>query len=209
MRANLDHLPEFALPSGFALRWYQSGDEAHWLRIHLVADHFNEITPELFQQQFAVAAERGLSTSAARRRQPASTCEDRSGMNSALQDLRKRQCYLLDPRGEAIGTGTAWFNDNFEGARWGRVHWLAIVPEFQGQGLGKAFLSVICRRLHELRHEQAYLSTSTARIPAIQLYWKFGFEPLIRNIEDENLRREIVRLAKLSRVSKLPRPCPI
>jgi ribosomal protein S18 acetylase RimI-like enzyme len=187
-RANLDNLPEFALPSGFALRWYQSGDETHWLRIHLVADHFNKITPELFQEQFAVEEESWLP--------PTSTCEHRSEMNSAPENLRKRQCYLLDPRGEAIGTATAWFDDNFQGARWGRVHWLAIIPEFQGQGLGKALLSAICRRLRELRHERAYLTTSAARVPAIKLYCKFGFEPLIRNIEDESLWREIVRLAK-------------
>lgn len=169
MRANLDNLPEFALPTGFSLRWYQPGDEAHWLRIHLAADHFNKITPELFQKLFG----------------------------SDEKNLRDRQCYLLDPRGEAIGTGTAWFNDNFEGARWGRVHWMAIVPEFQGRGLGKCLLGAVCRRLRELGHEQAYLSTSTARVPAIRLYWKFGFEPLIRSPEDECLWREIVSLAKL------------
>lgn len=187
-RANLDNVPEFALPSGFALRWYQPGDEAHWLRIHLAADRFNKVTPELFQKQFAVEEERGL--------QPASTCERRSGINSALRTLGERQCYLLAPTGEVIGTATAWFNDNFEGAPWGRVHWMAIVPEFQRQGLGKALLSAICQRLRELRHERAYLTTSTARIPAIKLYWKFGFEPLIQNIEDESLWCEIVRVAK-------------
>ena len=176
-RANLDNLPEFALPTGFSLRWYQPGDEAHWLRIHLVADHFNKITPELFQKQFAVEEERGL--------QPASTRERGSGMNSTVQELRKRQCYLLDPRDEAIGTGTAWFNDNFEGARWGRVHWMAIVPEFQGLVLGKCLLSAVCRQLRELGHERAYLSTSTARLAAIRLYLRFGFEPVIQNAEAE------------------------
>jgi len=168
-RANLDNLPEFALPSGFVLRWYRPGDEAHWLRIHLFADHFNTITPELFQKLFG----------------------------SDEQNLRDRQCYLLAPTGQVIGTGTAWFNDNFEGARWGRVHWVAIVPEFQGQGLGKCLLSAVCRQLRELGHERAYLSTSTARVPAIRLYWKFGFEPMIRNAEEEALWREVARLAKM------------
>jgi GNAT superfamily N-acetyltransferase len=229
-RANLDNVPEFALPSGFALRWYQPGDEQHWLRIHLAADRLDEITPELFQTQFGLAAERGL--------QSASTCERRSGMKSALHELGKRQCYLLAPTGEVIGTGTAWFNDNFEdaplpernpsrvaagretggrtilrgplsvegaaggdrprSARWGRVHWMAITPQFQGRGLGKTLLSAICQRLRELGHERAYLTTSSARVQAVGLYLKFGFEPLIRNIEDESLWREMVRLAKHS-----------
>src|SRR5712672_1663168 len=88
-RANLDNVPEFALPTGFALRRYQPGDEAHWLRIHLAADKLNKITPELFQKQFGPGE----------------------------KNLCERQCYLLGPRGQVIGTGTAWFDENFEGAR--------------------------------------------------------------------------------------------
>jgi GNAT superfamily N-acetyltransferase len=184
-RPDLDNLPKHTLPAGFALRWYQDGDEAHWRRIHLAADHFNNITPELFQEQFAVGEEREL--------QPSSRRDRRDGLKTALLDLSKRQCYLLTATGEVIGTGTAWFNNNFAGTRWGRVHWMAVLPEYQGWGLGKALLSAICNRLRELGHQRAYLTTSTARVPAIRLYLKFGFEPLIRNAEDENLWREIAR----------------
>src|SRR5207248_4802613 len=99
--------------------------------------------------------------------------------------LVERQCYLLNAFGQAIGTGTAWFNDNFEGKSFGRVHWLAILPEFQGRGLGKPLLTAICSRLRDLGHERAYLTTSTQRIPAIRLYLRFGFVPLIRD-EPEN-----------------------
>jgi GNAT superfamily N-acetyltransferase len=188
-RPNLENIPEFALPAGFALRWYQPGDEAHWLRIHRAAERFIEITPELFREQFgAGAAERGL--------QPASAVEHRSGINSAL--LRERQCYLLDPRGELIGTGTAWF-DGVAGVLWGRVHWMAILPEFQGRGLGKALLTAICRRLRELGHEQAYLHTSAARLPALKLYLSFGFEPMIRNAAEQAVWKEV--LAGSRRVS--------
>src|SRR5437867_2753553 len=87
-RTDLENIPEFPLPAGFSARWYQPGDEAHWLRIHLAADRLNEITPELFLQQF--------------------------GSDPAL--LCQRQCYLLDSRAEPIGTGTAWFKERFEGA---------------------------------------------------------------------------------------------
>lgn len=184
VRANLDNVPEFTLPAGFTLRWYEPADEAHWLRIHLAADPFNEITPELFRKQFGVDAERGL--------RPASADEPGSGVNPALRDLRQRQCYMLAPTGEVVGTGTAWFNNNFEGARWGRVHWLAIMPEFQGRGLAKPLMTSICRRLGELGHEHVYLSTSTARHAAIGLYLKFGFEPLIRSEEDAAVWREIL-----------------
>ena len=58
---------------------------------------------------------------------------------------------------------------------------MAILPEFQGRGLGKALLATICRRLRELGHERAYLHTSAARMAAIQLYLQFGFAPVARN----------------------------
>jgi GNAT superfamily N-acetyltransferase len=184
VRANLDCVPEFVPPDGFALRWYQPGDETHWLRINVAADHYNEITPELFRKQFGTPGEGGL--------EPASTDESPGGMSSALRNLRDRQCYLLDPGGEVIGTATAWFNDDFEGARWGRVHWVAIVPQYQGQGLSKPLMTAICHRLRELGHDRTYLSTSTARIPAIKLYLRFGFEPMIRTMEDEAIWRQVL-----------------
>lgn len=135
-RAPWDKVLELALPTGFALRWCQPGDEKHWRQIHLAEDRYNEIRSDLFQRQF--------------------------GADEAL--LRERQCYLVTARGQVIGTGTAWY-DNFEGARFWRAHWMAIVPEFQGRGLAKPLLRAICRRLRELGHDRAYLSTSSARLP--------------------------------------------
>src|ERR1043165_6499032 len=152
-RASLDDLPTFALPTGFSLRWYQPGDEAHWRRIHLAAERFLEISPEFFCQQFGGAeTERGL--------QSASPPERKDPLNSAL--LHQRQCYLLDPRGEFIGTGTAWFGEG-ERAEGGRVHWMAIVPEFQARGLGKALMSAICQRLRDLVNSSARAQRGSAK----------------------------------------------
>ena len=153
LRENLDTIPDFPLPPGFALRWYQPSDEENWFRIQSLADHHNKITPDFFQSQF--------------------------GTHERL--LAERQCYLLDPDGAPIGTGSAWFNDNFEGAKFGRIHWVAIIPDFQGRGLAKPLMTALCVRLHDLGHDRAYLSTSSARLPAIQLYRSFGFVPLVRS----------------------------
>jgi GNAT superfamily N-acetyltransferase len=153
VRESLDHLPVHRPPPPFSVRWYQPGDEAHWLQIHLQADPLNRITPDLFGQQF--------------------------GSNAAL--LSKRQGYLVSQQALPIGTCTAWFNDDFEGGPWGRVHWLALLPAYQGRGLAKALLSAIGQRLRELGHQRAYLTTSSLRLPAIRLYQSFGFLPLIHN----------------------------
>ena len=164
IRTDLENIPEFGLPDGFALRWHEDGDAAHWLRIHARADLHNVITPDLFVRQF--------------------------GTDSNL--LAQRQCFLLAPGGEVIGTATAWFNDNFEGRRIGRVHWVAILPEYQGSGLSKPLMMTVCKRLRELGHSEAYLVTVSQCNAAIQLYLHFGFVPLITEDTERVAWREIL-----------------
>lgn len=152
VRDSLEGIPKHGLPAGYSLRGYQPGDEQLWEEIHLLADPYSTITTDLFQREF--------------------------GTDEAV--LAERQFYLLDAEGQAIGTATAWFDDNFRGCAYGRVHWVAIVPRYQGRGLAKPLMTAVCRRLRELGHERAYLTTATARIPAIGLYKQFGFSADLR-----------------------------
>jgi len=78
-----------------------------------------------------------------------------------------------------------------EGQRYGRVHWVAIVPEMQGKGLSKPMLSVVLDRLRELGHGRAYLTTNTVRTAAINLYLKFGFAPDIRAPHEVGAWRDV------------------
>ena len=153
VRPHLNDILEFSLPPGFSLRFYQAGDEENWFRIQSEADLHSDISRQLFVKDFG----------------------------SNLDLLRERQFFLLDDKENPIGTATAWFNHNFEGASYGRIHWVAIIPLFQGRGLAKPLMSAVCQRLKELGHERAYLSTAIERLPAIKLYLRFGFLPLIRN----------------------------
>jgi len=166
IREHLEGIPDFAAPPGFSLRWYRPGDEVLWLKIHLEADRFNKISPELFRQEFGSEAAR----------------------------LVDRQCFLLDREGTAIGTGTAWFGNELGGVEIGRVHWIAIVPEYQGRGLSKPLMTAICTGLRKLGHQRAYLSTSKERLPAIRLYLRFGFRPLVRNLAEEAAWKELAPL---------------
>src|SRR6266436_1061974 len=165
IREDLENMAEFPVPAGFTLRWHQPGDEAFWLTIHEVADHYNRITPELFAHQF--------------------------GNDPFL--LGQRQCFLFDSSGHAIGTASAWFDDNFDGGRIGRVHWVALLPQCQGRKLSKPLMTAVCRRLRELGHDRAYLTTKAARKPAIQLYLRFGFVPLIRNEMERAVWGQVMR----------------
>ena len=156
IRDSLDNIPDYPFPSGYSARWYRPGDERLWVDVQSRAEKYIEITPELFVGQFG----------------------------SNPQPLAERQCFLCDARGEAIGTATAWFDEDYCGQPCGQLHWVAIVPEAQGRGLAKPLLSIVLNRMAELGHTRCYLGTSTARIPAINLYCKFGFVPHVRNMVD-------------------------
>jgi GNAT superfamily N-acetyltransferase len=163
IRDSLDDIPNYPLPPGYSTRWHQPGDERLWVDVQSRAEEYLEITHELFVEQFG----------------------------SNPWPLAERQCFLCDARREAIGTATAWFDDDYCGQPYGQLHWVAIVPEAQGRGLAKPLLSLVLNRMAELGHTRCYLGTSTARIPAVNLYCKFGFVPHVRNADDLAVWREM------------------
>jgi len=165
VRDNLEGIPSYDLPAGYSMRRYRPGDEQPWREIHLLADRYSTITPDLFSREF--------------------------GVEELV--LAERQFYLLDAAQQAIGTATAWYDDGSGSAAYGRVHWLAIVPDEQGRGLARPLMMAVCRRLRALGHDRAYLSTSTARIPAIHLYLRFGFIPKIEGARDVKVWRRLER----------------
>jgi GNAT superfamily N-acetyltransferase len=156
VRGDLEGLPRHPVPDGFAVRPYAPGDELAWVRIQSAADAHNVIVAELFRAQFG----------------------------DDTVELGRRLFMLEDPAGTAIGTAAAWFGGSRRGPSVGRVHWVAIHPAHQGRGLAKPLLSRVCHTLRALGHERAFLTTSTARIPAIGLYLSFGFVPEITGAQD-------------------------
>lgn len=160
VRPTLDDLPQFALPAPYSLRWYQPGDERHWVDIHVAADPYHTFTAETFVREFG---------------------EDQA-------ELPTRQAYLCDAMGTPVGTTTAWFYTDEEDEDYGLIHWVALQPALHGQGLSKPLLAAVCQRLQELGHTRAYLNTSTARIPAIGLYLRFGFVPKLRRDRATTIR---------------------
>ena len=87
--------------------------------------------------------------------------------NEKTELLEKRCIFLLNEQNQPIGTVMAWEN--------GRIHWVAIIPSYQGKGLSKPLLS---KALYVLKkhYDNAYLTTQSSNHRAIGLYRKFGFE---------------------------------
>lgn len=156
-------LPDYPLPTGYGSKWYEPGDEQAWYDIHRKAEKYAEISPGLHDQVFGTDAE----------------------------VLGTRQCFLLNANHRPIATATAWYEADFLGAPWGRLHWVAVIPRYQGQGLSKPLLTIVLTRMAELGHQHVFLRTSTARIPAIRLYQTFGFHPLIRAAQDRDTWRQL------------------
>ncbi|MCY1029022.1 GNAT family N-acetyltransferase, partial [Mammaliicoccus sciuri] len=59
----------------------------------------------------------------------------------------------------------------------GRIHFVAIKPEYQGKKLSKPLLSAALNKLIELGHKEVFLTTQTTSYPAINMYLNYGFEP--------------------------------
>ena len=71
-------------------------------------------------------------------------------------------------------------------------HWVVIRKVWQGRGLAKAMLSFTLRKLAQW-HDWCYLVSHWYRLPAIRLYKKFGFEPVL---DDPALARSWARVGE-------------
>lgn len=159
VREHLNDVPASPLPDGYTIRSFRAGEEATWVKIQAATEPYRSIYPQLFTEQFG----------------------------TDVKSVIERIVFLSDMNGIPVATGAAWFDDHFHDQHYGRLHWLAVVPEHQGIGLGKALVTTLCQRLKELGHTKAYLRTSTARISAIKLYLHFGFTPFPRSPEEERI----------------------
>ena len=140
-----------SLPEGYYFAKYKPGDQLVWADIEAAAGEFSTIESALesFNNEFG---------------------------DFELQ-LQSRCFFLYNSKGEAIGTSMGWYDNDFNGKKLGRLHWIAIKPEYQGKHLGKPLVAMAIKRIQE-SHDQAYLSTKTTSWKAINMYLDFGFKPL-------------------------------
>jgi GNAT superfamily N-acetyltransferase len=152
--STLDNIPQFALPNGYTMRPYQKGDIQHWLDFHIPLFDEGDITEALFWREY--------------------------GRDETV--LAQRQFYMMHDD-KVMGSISAWFGDEERDIHLGRIHWIVLHEGYRGKGLSKPLLAFTMNKLKELGHTQAYLTTDTDLIPAINLYLKFGFQPEIDSDE--------------------------
>ena len=143
-------LPQVSLPPGFTFVGYCDGDAAAWAEIETSVLEFDSVP----QASMYFAAE----------------------YLPYLAELKKRTLFVRSDEGSLVSTFTAWWQ--YTGVRrdpW--VHWVAVRPEFQGKGIGKAVVFEGMRRLLEIEGDrEVFLHTQTWSHRAIGIYLKAGFE---------------------------------
>jgi GNAT superfamily N-acetyltransferase len=154
IRPHLDRIPRVAFPAGFCIRAMRRDEGGVWLDIQRDAEPYLSIADDLFVREFGTDP----------------------------QATQWRSFLIVNAKGVAVGTISAWYNRDYRGRDYGQIHWVAVRPAYQGLGLGKAGLSHALQALAKW-HERAYLGTQSKRLPAIHMYLNFGFEPVLESPE--------------------------
>ena len=152
MRTSSNEIPKYELPEGYRFRMFRDGDQELWANIETRVDEFKteDDALERFEREFG----------------------------DYIHEMEERCLFIETVSCEAIGTTTAWYGDlKGDGHIRGRIHWVGVVPEYQGRGLSKPMLSRAMDIL-AARHDEFYLTSQTTSWQAINMYLNFGFEPV-------------------------------
>lgn len=140
------------LPAGYGYRLYAPGDEDAWSRIETSVDEFDAQEKALayFQKEFL----------------------------SEGDEAARRIVFITGPDGGAVANAAAWWKDDAELGRVALLHWVAVMPQAQGLGLGRAVCAKALERfVHTGPAGDVWLTTQTWSHVAISLYLSLGFCP--------------------------------
>jgi GNAT superfamily N-acetyltransferase len=144
----MENIPRVPFPEGYGIRPMRLGEGALWTDIERDAEEYFPIGDDLFEREFA----------------------------RDLQATQWRCYFVVNEKGVAVGTISAWYDRRYRGEDHGVIHWVAIRPAYQGKGLGKAALSYTLTQMAQW-HDRCMLGTQSKRLPAINLYLDFGLLP--------------------------------
>jgi len=103
--------------------------------------------------------------------------------------LKERCLFVVDQTGVPVATATAWFADSELGHQ-ASLHWVAVCPEYQGLGIGKAIVQKCFNLFRDLEPNcDVWLHTQTWSHVAIRMYHALGFNILKEDrLANENTR---------------------
>lgn len=164
MYHDLSNVPICDLPEGYQFRLYkQESDAKRWAKIVTATNEFSseEKALERFSTEFL----------------------------SSKTEIKTRIIFIETTGGQTVGTATAWFG-KWDQSVIGRLHWIEIIPEFQGNGLGRPLITKTMQILRN-NHSTAYLKTQASSEAAIHLYKQLGWNPIITTKEEELIWKNI------------------
>jgi len=169
--------PVYPLPGGFRFTFYEEGDEISWARI--------EASVLEFSSEFAALV------------------HFREKFSDYQDELRKRCIFIENVEGRKVATSMAWWLE-IAGHRQPRLHWVAVEPNYQGIGLGKAIISRVTELMTEHEGDVAFcLSTQTWSYKAVNIYKEHGYEPTAAKAyytdHRDNYKKAMKILKKLKR----------
>ncbi len=92
-----------------------------------------------------------------------------------MDELQRRCVFILDAKGTPVATATAWYANSDLGYQ-AALHWVAVRPEHQGNGLGKAIVKKALGIFNRLDNGRpVWLHTQTWSHVAVRLYRSLGF----------------------------------
>jgi len=137
------------LPDGFSFRFFTAGDEIHWARIEASVLEFDSV--DLARSYFEMS------------------------YLPHKENLEKRCVFVVDRSGLPIATASSWFADSELGYQ-ASLHWVAVCPEYQGLGIGKAITQQALINFRNLEpNNPVFLHTQTWSHTAVKLYHDLGF----------------------------------
>ena len=138
-----------ALPEGYRFVAFQPGDEKEWAEIETSVLEFDRAVDAMahFQDYFGRYTEELW-----------------------------RCMFVENAQGEKVATAMAWWGYT-DGRRDPWLHWVAVRPEYQGLGLGRAIVAHVVGMMIRIEgHRDFYLHTQTWSHKAIRIYKGMGFE---------------------------------
>ncbi len=150
LRKSGKDLPRYRLPKGYSIVSFLPGDEENWAKIETAVGEFDSAAEALSLYGKYFLCYPG--------------------------EAERRTIFIQTAEGDKIGTATSWWN-YIGPKRMPSLEWIAVKPEYQGLGLGKAIVFEGLRRMVLIEGDRdIFLHTQTWSYRAIGIYLKAGFE---------------------------------